>query len=75
MRKITFAAVTVALVAGCSSNGGFLGFGGRSEPAADGGGYTMPRSARTAPQYQYDHRYWPPVVEGQAFPPQDMSSD
>jgi hypothetical protein len=49
MRKLTFAAIILALLAGCSTTG-------------VKGDYIAWQNA--------DHRVWPPVVEGQAFPVQ-----
>lgn len=69
MRKLTFAAVISAVLAGCAS-----------DMARDGRTYTDPYRSYTGSPYDwsapfYDHRYWPPVVPGQAFPPQIMDGD
>jgi hypothetical protein len=89
MRKIIFTAVIFSILAGCASDGSFMGIGGRS---GDGDGSNVgTRDPSTRPWYagirdrfggtrtgavqQYDDEFWPPVVEGQAFPPQDMSGD
>ena len=87
MRKITFAAAIFTLLAGCASDGSFMGMGGRS--TAGDGGNVGTRDTSTRPWYagvtdrfrgtgaaqEYDDKFWPPVVQGQAFPPQHMWAD
>ena len=68
MHKVILAAAISAGLAGCASYGG---------TARDGRTYDDPYRSHTGSPYDYskpyyDHRYWPPVVEGQAFPPQIM---
>ena len=73
MQKLTFAAAIFALLAGCAGNGGFLGMRGSGTGGDGGEGTRAPRY--TGATFQYDQRFWPPVVEGQAFPPQHMWAD
>lgn len=68
MHKVILAAAISAVVTGCASYGG---------TARDGRTYDDPYRSHTGSPYDYsqpyyDHRYWPPVVPGQAFPPQIM---
>jgi hypothetical protein len=77
MRKIIVTSAIFALLAGCS--GGFLGMRGNG----DGGntGIRNTHGAGSTDRYYtgavqtYGEKYWPPVVQGQAFPPQEMWSD
>jgi hypothetical protein len=89
MRKIIFAAVIFSILGGCASDGSFMGIGGRS--SGGDGSNVGTREPSTRPWYagvrdrftatgtgamqQYDDRIWPPVVEGQAFPPQHMDAE
>jgi hypothetical protein len=70
MHKLILAAAISAGLAGCATHGG----GGYT---GDGAGYSNPYYSGTGSpndwsQPYYDRRYWPPVVPGQAFPPQIM---
>ena len=95
MRKLMMATAIVAVLAGCSREGGFMGFGG-STAEGDGGSYgvtrtTPERGAPGAPGYAgettgevyrgagytyrlepHNDRFWPPVIQGQAIPAQEM---
>jgi hypothetical protein len=62
MHKLILTAAISAVLAGCASHGSYM--------ARDGSTYTDPY--RTGSPYADDDRYWPPVVPGQAFPPQIM---
>jgi hypothetical protein len=69
MHKRILAAALSAVLVGCAS--------GPTNTASDGRTYTDPYRSYTGSPYDwsapfYDHRYWPPVVSGQAFPPQIM---
>jgi len=69
MHKLILAAAISAGLAGCATHGG----GGYT----DGAGYSNPYYSGTGSpnnwsEPYYDRRYWPPVVPGQAFPPQIM---
>lgn len=80
MRKITFAAVIFALLAGCAGDGRFMRM-----RSADGGDVTRAPGPYAAPQYRenypvgatpyFNDKIWPPVWPGQAFPVQEMHSE
>ena len=68
MHKLILAAAICAVLAGCASHGSM---------ARDGRTHSDPYRSTTgslndSSQPYYDDRYWPPVVPGQAFPPQIM---
>jgi hypothetical protein len=68
MHKLILAAAIFAVLSGCASHGYM---------ASDGRTYMNPYRSYTGSPYDwsapyYDDRYWPPVVSGQAFPPQIM---
>ena len=72
MHKLILAAAISAVLAGCA--------GGGSHMARDGGTYSDPYRSHTGSPSDwsapyYGDRYWPPVVPGQAFPPQIMDGD
>ena len=69
MHKLLLITAISTILAGCAG-------GGMYTTRADGG-YVNPYHSGTGSQYDwsqpyYDDRYWPPVIPGQAFPPQIM---
>ena len=79
MRKIIVTSAIIALLGGCASSGGFLGMRGNG----DGGNTGIRNTYGADPTDRYytgavetpNDKYWPPVVQGQSFPPQEMWSD
>ncbi|MNC86179.1 hypothetical protein D3C83_18170 [compost metagenome] len=68
MRKLILITAISAVAAGCASHGSM---------GPDGRTFNDPYHSHTGSPYDwsapyYNHRYWPPVVPGEAFPPQIM---
>ena len=69
MHKLLLIAAISAVLAGCAGGGTYMA---RSDGRSVDPYRTETGSASDWSAPRYDDRYWPPVVEGQAFPPQIM---